>query len=283
MKYLFGPDQINVSDYGSKSNALWQLANSGIPIASGLCLSIHHFNNQILKKLHSRFANKLYKLKDVKHAINLSSKIIDEFVDFKLKRDFIELLYLNLKKLSSHECQNLYVIRSSGIEEDSIKNSFAGVYESFNNVILEEIHTKLVQCWLSYWSPKAIIYRHYRTLPHLNGMGVLIQPQLRFNYSGVIFTKYPLKNIDDFYLEYTNGNPSDVVNGITNPSRAIIKKKSKKINFINQNHETISSEYISLLAQYCILIESFFRIPQDIEWGITNSGLFILQSRPITS
>lgn len=50
-----------------------------------------------------------------------------------------------------------------------------------------------------------------------------------------------------------------------------------------QEKQKLSDEKILELAEICQRIEEHYGCPQDIEWGMENGKLYILQSRPITT
>ena len=52
-------------------------------------------------------------------------------------------------------------VRSSATGEDSEATSFAGVNESFTNMVTaEEVCAAIVQCWASLYSERALVYRN---------------------------------------------------------------------------------------------------------------------------
>ncbi|KAL1505051.1 hypothetical protein AB1Y20_008811 [Prymnesium parvum] len=85
-------------------------------------------------------------------------------------------------------------VRSSGTDEDSSENSFAGQYESFlfqrgAPMVLEA----LKRCWASAFSERVFASRlRARLAPEASRMGVVVQKMVRSDVSGVAFSRHPL-------------------------------------------------------------------------------------------
>jgi len=70
----------------------------------------------------------------------------------------------------------LFAVRSSGIEEDSAGQSFAGVHETRLNVDRAQLAEAVLACRRSAGSPRALEYRRARGLSRdAIGIGVLVQ------------------------------------------------------------------------------------------------------------
>jgi pyruvate,water dikinase len=50
-----------------------------------------------------------------------------------------------------------------------------------------------------------------------------------------------------------------------------------------QEKQKLEGKKIIELAEICKKLESHYRFPQDIEFGIEKEKIFILQTRPITT
>ena len=134
--------------------------------------------------------------------------------------------------------------------------------------------------------------------------------QINSDASGVGFSINPINNdYDEAVITSNFGLGESVVGGIITPDEYIINKISKKIisqklgskdkivklnrgknetSIIEQNKEkqkesSLSNEIILKLVENIIFIEKSYKIPIDIEFGIENNILYILQARPITT
>lgn len=59
-----------------------------------------------------------------------------------------------------HNARIAFAVRSSGVAEDTESFSFAGQHDTFLNVTsLEHITSKIVECWSSIFTERALLYR----------------------------------------------------------------------------------------------------------------------------
>lgn len=200
------------------------------------------------------------------------------------------------------------VVRSSAVGEDSANASYAGVHESFVNVIgLESImdHIKLV--WASLWSDGAMLYRKELGLKvEESSMAVVIQEMIQGQRSGVAFSVNP-NDSNQTVVEAVYGLNQGLVDGSVEPDRWILDRKTGSIishyGPVRDKIVALSSSGVSIeplpselamlpplnedeLAQVyrlTYMAESIFASPQDVEWTFDGSDLYILQSRPITT
>jgi pyruvate,water dikinase len=196
------------------------------------------------------------------------------------------------------------VVRSSAIGEDSKDRSFAGIFDSVLNVVSLEDYISAVST--VYSSCKTPIRDNYMPNQILN-MAILVQELVPAEHAGVVFTVNPANgDHSEAVIEYFNGLGVSVVSGKTTPQHLVIDRKSYKIKtfvrsgdgigcfpnkdggykevFLNGNKITcIDETMLEKIIKTATDIEELFGCPQDIEWAISGSELFILQSRPITT
>jgi pyruvate,water dikinase len=104
-------------------------------------------------------------------------------------------------------------------------------------------------------------------------LAVLIQPYLKQDLGGVIFTCNPIGDDEnDMLIEASYGGASNVVNGKVD-IRETLSKSSYKSNYKIFNN----------LAEIANYIENLYGYPVDIEWGAQNQKIYIFQVRPITT
>src|SRR5205085_2949003 len=83
-------------------------------------------------------------------------------------------------------------VRSSACAEDSEAASYAGQQETYLNTLGgEEVCARMVDCWASFFSERAIFYRARKGSLADLGMAVVVQKMLDPVKSGVIFTADP--------------------------------------------------------------------------------------------
>src|SRR3954469_5558406 len=92
-------------------------------------------------------------------------------------------------------------VRSSACAEDSDTASYAGQQETFLNVTgAAEVRQRIVDCWASFFSERALFYRERKgSLDDLR-MAVVVQRMVDPHKSGVLFTVDPVQGRRDRML-----------------------------------------------------------------------------------
>lgn len=229
-----------------------------------------------------------------------------EIIKIILKSDISE----NIKKqiIENYEKLNCkYVaVRSSATSEDGKNHAWAGQLESFLNVDENSIIECVKKCWNSVFSPRALFYRiKNKDISDLQ-VAVVVQKMIQSDVSGIAFSVNPTNdNLNELVIESVWGLGEAIVSGSITPDTYIVNKeynklKNKKINIQrrklektnkgnqwievkNGNLQKLEDKKIIELSNIIMNIEKFYGFPVDIEWGIENNKIFILQCRPITA
>ncbi|MFO7773230.1 MAG: phosphoenolpyruvate synthase [Dehalococcoidia bacterium] len=211
-------------------------------------------------------------------------------------------------------------VRSSATAEDLPTASFAGQQETYLNVRgEEELVGKVMECFASLFTNRAISYRVDKGFDHLGVyLSVGVQKMVRSDLacSGVIFSIDTESGFTDVvYITAAYGLGENVVQGIVNPDqvyvfkptlkegfRPIVEKKlgtkekklvykgngtgteQEEVEVEEQRKFALSDDEVLALARWACVIEEHYGLPMDIEWakdGITGE-LFIVQARPET-
>jgi pyruvate, water dikinase len=122
--------------------------------------------------------------------------------------------------------------------------------------------------------------------------------------AGIMFTVNPLtNNRDEVSIEAAYGLGQPIVSGEITPDQYIVNKKTGKIvsRFVakqtwqftitgntpvskkHQHLQKLSNKTIVQMAHIGMKIEKHYGKPQDIEWGIEDGKINIVQSRPVTT
>lgn len=200
-------------------------------------------------------------------------------------------------------------VRSSACAEDGEAASFAGQQETFLNVVgADQVMRKLVECWGSFFSERALFYRRSKGSLADLGMAVVVQKQLASDKSGVMFTIDPIRRRrDQMVIEAAFGLGEALVSGMVTPDHYVVRRdgRLKKATVGRQDRmivrdvsggtvtvaldeETARSQVLdeadlARLVSAGIELEEAFGSPQDVEWALEGEELFVLQSRPITA
>jgi pyruvate,water dikinase len=185
------------------------------------------------------------------------------------------------------------VARSSAVEEDVEEASAAGQYETVANITSrEELQEAVRHCLESHNKPAAVQYREEHNLPE-EGMAVLIQKQVGAKFSGVAFSRDPVRQHGDaVVVEGLPKGAGSVVSGEVTPQQYRVeisdaKKRESEGDspkFPVEGSGDLPPELVREIAVMAREVENRYNgIPQDIEWSYDGEQLWLLQSRPITN
>ncbi len=202
-------------------------------------------------------------------------------------------------------------VRSSATAEDLPGASFAGQQDTFLNVVGEEdLINAFRRCWSSLYTSRAIFYRRQRGFDSSQvSMAVVVQKMVNSEKSGVIFTVDPvLCNPSQMVIEAVWGLGEAIVSGKVTPDHYKVDRKTcaiiyelvpeKKSMIVKHNDggvatlevppdkvsaRVLTSDELRQLVNLGNKVEQHFGCPQDVEWGIEDGQIYLLQSRPITN
>jgi pyruvate, water dikinase len=176
-------------------------------------------------------------------------------------------------------------VRSSACAEDSETASYAGQQETYLNVSGgDEVCRRVVDCWASFFSERALFYRFRKGSLMDLGMAVVVQKMLDPLKSGVIFTADPVsRRRDRMIIEAVFGLGEQVVSGEVTPDHYVVDRAGdvKREHIVDKR--VLEPEEIRELAALGSQLAEHFGAPQDIEWAIAEGKIYLLQSRPITT
>ncbi len=202
-----------------------------------------------------------------------------------------------------------YAVRSSATAEDLSGASFAGQQDTFLNVQGKaNLLYNIKKCWASLFSDRAIVYRNQKGFPHDKvKLAVVVQRMIFPDVSGIMFTADPVTgNRKIVSIDASFGLGEALVSGLVSADlyqvksdkvihRQIARKEveiranrsggtlSEEIEEERKTAPSLSEENALQLAGIGRRIQEHFGSPQDIEWGLVEGQIFILQSRPITT
>ncbi len=203
-------------------------------------------------------------------------------------------------------------VRSSATAEDLADASFAGQQDSFLNVKGDkELLKKVKQCFSSLFTARAIYYRQKKGFAHDKVyLAAVVQRMVDSDKSGVMFSRNPIKDDGSIMIEAVYGLGEGIVSGMIKPDSYIVDKNldefkvknievyDKKVAIVRTSsgkneivklspersrQQVLNSYEIKRLALYGRQLEEHYKKPQDIEFAIEGSDIYIVQSRPITT
>ena len=202
-------------------------------------------------------------------------------------------------------------VRSSATVEDSAQFSFAGMFESFLNVRgVDEILRRVKDCWASSFGARVLFYRLKQGLPAEFPLAVVVQHMVQSEKSGVMFTVNPATNDrTQLVIEAVWGLGEAIVGGQVTPDRYVIDRATlataeetvaRKEFMLTRDAKSGETVRVPLddvlgsarvlgeaelrrLAELGLSDEEHYGVPQDVEFAIEGSDIFIVQTRPVTT
>lgn len=208
------------------------------------------------------------------------------------------------------EAERASLIARTSTPSDDLATSFgSGVARAYLGLTnLDEIERAAAKCWAALWNSRSMYYRQRKKIIQTDvALAVLIQPIVRADSAGVLFTHDPMQSSsnemqvssiwglgapltsarfrpDQFMIDRTSGQITDrtieeqVVKLVVGADghieeRAVANDKIEA--------PSLTDVQVQELAALGKRIEDFFKAPQDIEWAIAGNEIFILQARPI--
>jgi pyruvate, water dikinase len=176
-------------------------------------------------------------------------------------------------------------VRSSACAEDSEAASFAGQQETFLGVEgTEQVCAKVVECWASFFSERALFYRSHKGELDDLAMAVVVQRMVEADKAGVLFTVDPVqRRRDRMIVEAVAGLGERLVAGEVTPDHYVVDRAGAVKRERLASEGVLVPEELRSLAALGVSLEAHFGGPQDVEWAIADGSVYLLQSRPVTT
>ncbi|MFO7872469.1 MAG: phosphoenolpyruvate synthase [Candidatus Undinarchaeales archaeon] len=247
-------------------------------------------------------------IKGMIKAAKMPDSVKEDIVEAYNEFDSEEILIAG----SDVEPGEFVAVRSSATAEDLPGASFAGQQRTFLNVKGKtELIDAVKGCWASLFEPRAIYYRQKKGFDHEKVfISVIIQKMVDSDKAGVMFTVNPAESDESkISIDAAWGLGEAIVGGEVTPDNYVVDKKSmqivsknvsekpfmytrdletgktKKVNLSEETakKQVLTEDEIQQLAEYGKQIEKHYGYPQDIEWALEDSKIYIVQSRPVTT
>lgn len=308
--------QASLETVGGKGLNLSKLARAGFPVPDGFLIPTpvyqeyvehNHLAPEIRAALQELDAASAGELTAASEAIRML------FAEGNIPPGFPGALEIAWRWLGAGPV----AVRSSATAEDLPDLSFAGQQDTYLNVIgVQALQEAVLKCWSSLWTGRAIGYRVRNGIPQDDvSLAVVVQKMVPGRASGVLFTANPLNGLrSQVVIDATLGLGEALVGGQVEPdhyvvtfgenadlqkslgSKAVVIEGKTEGGVVSREtdasaRQALPDEHILQLARLGKDVEALYGFPQDIEWAYlpvddersTRDGLYILQSRPVTS
>lgn len=202
-----------------------------------------------------------------------------------------------------------FSVRSSSTFEDLASAAFAGQHDTFLNISgIDAILDRVRACFASLWQERAIAYRRQHGFdPMAAAMAVVVQTMVRCEVAGVGFTINPVSgSLKEMLVNANFGLGESVVSGDGEIDQFVLDREGRLLSSVigNKTERVVCAEHgsqaivvngeeagqaclsatnLGELAALMLKVEAAYQFPQDIEWGIADGQLHLLQARPVTT
>lgn len=287
MKYIPDTQNAIANDFiiGGKAKNLFRLVEIGMTVPKFIVIP----QEVLISLVPEEIRNSSYKkILEFIQQIHIPEKSILDFIS-----EFSNIKY--------------FAVRSSAVDEDGAKFSFAGQFESHLFVTKENIAEKIKSVWCSAFSERVFEYRKNNNLEQKFGIAVVIQEMVDADVAGVAFGINPITgNKNEKLISSVFGLGEGLVSGELNSDNFILNDgkitsqltektykiildtensgtKKESVEKEKQNILSLNNAQIHELGNVLEILFSEYGKPQDIEFAIKDSKLFLLQTRPITT
>jgi pyruvate,water dikinase len=307
----------NVPTVGGKGANLGEMLRADLPVPPGFVLTVDAYERMREASGVGPSIDALLRTVDIDDPAALqrvSARLRDTILAVELPSDLltaIEIAYARLARSTPGGGDPLVAVRSSATAEDTAEYSFAGMFESVLGVRGHEALADAIRrCWASTFGARVLYYRLSRGMPAEMPVAVVVQRMVGSLKSGVMFTADPSTGeAGRVVIEAAWGLGEVVVGGQVTPDHYIVDKRSLEVvehriaakefllealpeggaRRVELDHDprekaaVLTEPELVALARLALVSERHYGAPQDMEFAIDGSGLFITQTRPITT
>ncbi len=261
------PACCSVADAGGKGASLASMTQQNLPVPNGFAVPADVLAKCVdVDKLrdHARNRDHIAAVKLVEQTAIVPQEVLDAYA-----------------KLGG----GLVAVRSSASAEDSEAASYAGQQETYLEVSgAEDVRKRIIDCWASFFSERAIFYRGEKGSLEDLRMAVVIQKMVDAEKAGVVFSNHPVtRRKDRMMIEAVHGLGEQVVSGEVTPDQYIVDRKGREKKSQTPHGGVLTEVELARISELAVQLETHYGKPQDIEWAIYHQDVYLLQSRPITA
>ena len=316
MKKIVDVNELRVTDIpivGGKGANLGELTMAGFPVPNAFVLTTAAYDYFIEKSKIMNVINDELKAIDRNSDDSLakaSANIRAAFEKFDIPKDLKDDVVKSYAKLFPKGKEGFVAVRSSATAEDLPDASFAGQQETYLNVHGEEdLFDKIIKCWSSLFTARAIAYREKQGFSHDEvKLAVVVQKMVNSDVSGIMFTVNPNSGVKEIVIEAGYGLGEAIVGGEVTPDTYKIDKETMSVKDIRVSTQKwkytkskdgktvkvdlpadmiktqkVDDRRICEIAEIGRQIEIHYGKPMDMEWCVEDGKVFIVQARPITA
>ncbi len=281
------------AEVGGKAANLAQLTLHGFPVPEGVVLTTAAFERAFLARSVRSVLDASGPAAWGEDELELRFRGLSRVLhDATLPPDVEHALDAAFDRLSSPSSP--LVARSSGTLEDSAMTSFSGMLTSVPGVTSRgELGRAVRDCWLSAYSPRAVLYMREHGIPHDDfAVAVLVQRMVVAELAGLAFGRDPANRYASaVVVEAIRGVGEDIVSGEATPERYVFSVEDSRVSAVPSGARSgaasvsapvvLKDGEVARLAAWVLEAEALLGGAQDMEWARAGGRFYVLQSRPL--
>lgn len=284
--------------FGAKAANLAALARAGLPTPGGWCVDAQAYRMQLTALGLEAVARGVFSAEDRpqarQHALDMKLGLMEKPVTPAVLEPLLDACR------AVRATGAAVVVRSSALVEDRAASSFAGQFQSYLGLETEEDFVTAVRaCWAALWSTRVLRYMATHDLnPADTAMGLIVQPLVSARAAGGGHSR---TSDGGMLINAAPGLGAAVAQGEVVPDRYVLSASGKlaesalgrKYHAAGCAHgrkafsralfgaPCLDSEQIAELGLLMRKAEEIAGAPVEIEWAADESGIKLLQARPL--
>ena len=310
-------NRANLPIVGGKGANLGEMLRAELPVPPGFVLTVAAYEKTREAAGIGQRIDALLRTVNVEDTAQLqrvSAQLRDILLAVPIPAELgqaIDKAYARLAESTPGVAEPLVAVRSSATAEDTTEFSFAGMFESVLGVRgRDALMDAIRRCWASTFGARVLYYRLSRNMPAEMPVAVVVQRMVSSVKSGVMFTADPATgDAKHVVIEAAWGLGEVVVGGQVTPDHYLVDKRSMQMvertvaekefllealagggtRRVELDHDprakgaVLTNAELGTLARLALRSEQHYGAPQDMEFAIDASGVFVTQTRPITT
>ncbi len=292
---LSAREAADASRFGAKAANLARLGHAGLPTPGGYAIDAAAYRRQIEALGLESAARGVFSATDSpqarRHALQMKLGLMDQPIAPEVLAPLREVWASVAKPCA---------VRSSALVEDRYGSSFAGQFESFLGLETEdEFLTAVRACWAALWMTRALRYMATHDIdPAGTAMALIVQPLVPARVAGGGLSRTA---DGDMLINATRGLGASIAQGEVVPDRYVLSaageltesNPGRKYRHIGCVHSAraarkplfaarcLEDDEVRELGRMMKRAEELLACPVEIEWAADDSGLKLLQARPL--
>ena len=286
--------------FGPKAANLARLGHAGLPIPAGFCVDAEAYRIQVAALGLGDAARNVSSVDPGtarRAALAMKLGLMDQPIVGKLLGPLLEARRALVEATGAPT-----VVRSSALVEDRFGSSFAGQFESYLGLESEaEFVTAVRSCWAALWSTRVLRYMAtHDASPADTAMAVLVQPLLAARVSGGGLSRADGED-GQMVINATWGLGAAIAQGEVVPERIVLTRDGalrdvapgRRYHQVGCAHGARTAPRLFAsqpclepsqaieLGRMLLEIERLLGMPVEIEWALDDTGIKLLQARPL--